>query len=325
MRFFKRKDKELPTVKVSSIDLEQEFDMKAAISKLRRTINNREFNLSRLERGHWFEDNEGNVYLDPSFHLDSEQLPDGKLFYYAIHPCVYSEEVAIYDYHPEDYHTSNHFYQAMLQFPWFKNWMKKRMAKSDRYTRTYKHLLTDTSSIGIVSQELIFAMVESGDYNLAEAFYIVGRSCERCLNVLIYKYLADWTHLNRLRKVLGDDYSDTGYAKYSQAWHDAGTSCEFCKNDDKEDLHFQACAVDIPLTRGRAKSIDPKQFKIKWDEIKEENMPINAVCKNCSTCEYEHTDEAYEPCAGCKDFGRWCDKSAFTQMLDILEKGAKNG
>lgn len=61
------------------------------------------------------------------------------------------------------------------------------------------------------------AMVNSGDYTLQEALVVFSTACERCMNVLTYKYLN------------GAD----GYEEYSDEWEKCNTECDFCKN--KED------------------------------------------------------------------------------------------
>ena len=65
---------------------------------------------------------------------------------------------------------------------------------------------------GTYSEDLVLKMVNSGEYNLSEAIIICSSVCERCLNVLYYKYF-DGTE---------------GYAEHSEEWCKANTECEFC-------------------------------------------------------------------------------------------------
>ena len=76
-----------------------------------------------------------------------------------------------------------------------------------------KTIFTSCTHIGKFSQDCVIAMVTSGDFTLQEALYVMGNSCERCMNVLTYKYL-------------GID----GYEEYSDEWYLAGTECDFCKD-----------------------------------------------------------------------------------------------
>lgn len=62
----------------------------------------------------------------------------------------------------------------------------------------------------------ILGMVNSGDYTLSEAILVYTMACERCMNVLAYKYTN------------GKD----GYPEHSDEWKKCGTSCKFCKNED---------------------------------------------------------------------------------------------
>lgn len=50
-------------------------------------------------------------------------------------------------------------------------------------------------------------------YNLHDAIRIAADSCERCLNVLLYRYGID-----------------DGYLEQSDEWYRAGTSCDFCEH-----------------------------------------------------------------------------------------------
>lgn len=73
-----------------------------------------------------------------------------------------------------------------------------------------RQLMTDNSSW---SEDLVLAMVHSGDYNLHQSIIIASICCERCLNVLAYKYELKW-----------------GYSEFSNQWKLTNTCCEFCKH-----------------------------------------------------------------------------------------------
>lgn len=84
----------------------------------------------------------------------------------------------------------------------------------------YKHLTDCNTNIGKGNEDVIIAMVNSGDYTLSEAIVLWSQSCERCMNVLAYKYLN------------GKD----GYAERSEEWYSAcGTSCRFCSDEHEAD------------------------------------------------------------------------------------------
>ena len=82
--------------------------------------------------------------------------------------------------------------------------------------RTYHgsdKIYTASTHIGGGNQDIIMAMVNSGDYTLSEALAVYADACERCANVLAYKYLN------------GKD----GYPEFSEEWKKCNTVCDFCK------------------------------------------------------------------------------------------------
>ena len=171
-------------------------------------------NLTKLKMGCWFEDEEGNVYTGHSPNLPKEKR---YFTYHRVYPCTYRHEVDSYCFHPQYLHENNKLYQAMLHFDWFRRLIFKIHEKKNTpftFKRAYGSEMTYGSKW---SQECIVAMVNSGDYTLEEAIYIYCNSCERCMNVLLYKYL---------------DGAD-GYEEGSEEWKKANTVCDFCR--DMED------------------------------------------------------------------------------------------
>ena len=71
------------------------------------------------------------------------------------------------------------------------------------------------------SEDLVLSIANSGDYSLSEAIIIAATFCERCMNVLAYKYGLDW-----------------GYEEGSKEWQGVGTSCQFCE-DNEDDKRCQ--------------------------------------------------------------------------------------
>jgi len=84
-----------------------------------------------------------------------------------------------------------------------------------KYYKGSDRLMTFTSFIGSGNEDVIMAMVNSGDYTLSEALAVWANACERCMNVLAYKYLN------------GTD----GYEEYSEEWKRCPTECDFCKGE----------------------------------------------------------------------------------------------
>lgn len=171
--------------------------------------------LTDYKRFHWFEDSNGNKY---DGFADSLPKDIDYFRYHVVNPCVYKNEYIEYTFHPEHKHEGNSFYHAMLQFRWFYNYMYKRM-KNRGEMKTFKSLGTFNTTFN--DGELIMAMVNSGDYTLGEAIYVYANSCERCLNVLTYKYL---------------DGKD-GYPEYSEKWKKCNTVCDWCRGEENEERH----------------------------------------------------------------------------------------
>jgi len=79
-------------------------------------------------------------------------------------------------------------------------------------------MVSFNTHIGGGSVPTILGMVNSGDYTLAEALALYSSCCERCANVLAYKYTN------------GED----GYKEYSDEWHRCNTSCRYCEAERSE-------------------------------------------------------------------------------------------
>ena len=171
--------------------------------------------LRKLELHHWFEDEEGNVYEG-----NSANLPKNKHYftYHNIFPCTYTENVDCYTLHPSLLHENNTLYQMLLHIHPFYNFMIKRMQKRNN-PLTFKHLFGSNVGYGSKwSQECIIAMVNSGDYTLEQAIYVYCNACERCTNVLLYKYLD----------------GKEGYPEYSEEWKKCNTICNWCRDEEYE-------------------------------------------------------------------------------------------
>ena len=165
-------------------------------------------NLAMLKKHYWFEDEDGNIY-------DAQDaLPKNKDYftYHSIFPCTYTHEVDSYTFHPEHRHENNSLYQALLHFKPFR----KIVTKLHKNNKTFKRMISMSTSFGnSFSQDCVVAMVNSGEYTLEEAIYVYCNSCERCMNVLLHKYLN----------------GKEGYEEHSEEWEKCGTICEWCKDE----------------------------------------------------------------------------------------------
>lgn len=87
--------------------------------------------------------------------------------------------------------------------------------------RTFIHRLTEDgseevgSSGGTFDGNLVVAIVNSGDYDYNQSVILAADSCERCLNVLLNRYIGDRDH---------------GYEEFSEGWKKSGTQCRHCEH-----------------------------------------------------------------------------------------------
>lgn len=155
----------------------------------------------------WYEDETGKKY-DLDAYADKYTLPDGH--YYTLHsafPLQFNEEISSYGHRPKgklERWLCNHFPKYY-----------ERQSKKHRKDWTFRPILTTSTAYAAMS-DCIVAMVNSGDYTLTQAVWIAANSCERCMNVLCYKYLN------------GAD----GYPEFSAAWKECNTCCEFCADQN---------------------------------------------------------------------------------------------
>ena len=135
---------------------------------------------TKLKMGIWYEDAEGN-YI-PYDGVVNEN-PENARSYHVSWPLEVREEV------------------------WFYGENRKKEAKPD---------FTFTCHIGRGNEDVLLAMANSGDYTLSEAIAVWANACERCMNVLTYKYLN------------GKD----GYPEFGDEWKKCNTVCAYCRGEE---------------------------------------------------------------------------------------------
>lgn len=141
---------------------------------------------NRLKCGIWYEDKDGD-YI-PS--TESVSAPPEAVTCHVCFPLeIRTEHFYLRDYENPDGST-NRIYHG-----------------SDKFLTTF-------CDIGGGNEPIIMAMVQSGDYTLSEALAVYANACERCSNVLAYKYLK------------GAD----GYPEFSDKWYACNTVCDYCKD-----------------------------------------------------------------------------------------------
>jgi hypothetical protein len=150
----------------------------------------------------WWEDEQGNI-LD----IDSKRVPTNEEieeypFYHSCFPCQIHHSVSYYGYHPKG------IYKLLIKLPFLKNYVEKKIGKTFRDIVTF-----NTTYKG--GSDCIVAMVNSGDYTLEEAIWVFTTACERCMNVLCFKYLD----------------GKEGYPECSDEWVKCNTICDFCEDE----------------------------------------------------------------------------------------------
>lgn len=184
---------------------------------------------SKLKIGMWYTDIDGNVIEKVT---DSVEIPKGAVAYHTQYPLEITERIrGIYTNkdtckHPRKYIKRTYGWIKGIKGRQCKNCGKTQLRKwwqpwgfkwdngADSYDLCEGH-----THIGRGNEDVILAMANSGDYTLSEAIIVWASACERCMNVLTYKYLN------------GAD----GYEEFSEEWKKANTVCDFCK-DIKNDV-----------------------------------------------------------------------------------------
>lgn len=180
----------------------------------------------KLKMGIWYEDKNGKMIKKTDDY--SCDIPEGVVTYHSCFPLEVTEK--IYKVHDKNEKSSCKHKRkwwekdnglikgykghtcAACGCSQLRKWWQPWGRKWD-YGTEATLLLEHHTGIGGGNQDLILAMVNSGDYTLKEAIAVLASACERCLNVLAYKYLN------------GAD----GYAEHSEEWKKCNTVCDFCK------------------------------------------------------------------------------------------------
>ena len=151
----------------------------------------------------WYQDMEGNM-IDFGKRVPTEDELEAYPYCHTCYPLQLTEKVSVYDY---DYSRLSPLKKFFIKIPIFKKFVQKTLHKGFipivEFNTTYNS-----------GDDVIVAMVNSGDYTLKEAIMVYAKSCERCMNVLAHKYLN------------GTD----GYEEYSEEWKSCNTICDFCRD-----------------------------------------------------------------------------------------------
>lgn len=182
---------------------------------------------ANLKIGIWYEDENGNRVE----HNESlVEIPEGAKTYHTCIPLQITERIFvchtdkekgnckhIRKFRKKDYGLVKGYKGRICTAcgchqtrKWYQLWGRKW-----DFGSSITPLIDFHTTIGGGNQEVVLAMANSGDYSLPEAIVVFGNACERCMNVLAYKYLN------------GSD----GYEEYSEEWQNANTECDFCRGE----------------------------------------------------------------------------------------------
>lgn len=183
-------------------------------------------NINTSKIGAWWEDENNKVLKESA----NDEIPEGAVTYHSCFPLTVIEDV--YAVHtPQQKLTCKHQRKYWKRDDsGLRKGFKSHMCMNCGCTQIRKRWQPwgrkwnkGTKITPLVSwrtaicngEDVILGMVNSGDYTLEEAIGIYASSCERCTNVLAYKYTN------------GAD----GYAEHSEEWEKCNTVCDFCKDE----------------------------------------------------------------------------------------------
>ena len=180
---------------------------------------------SKLKLGIWYEDENGN-YLGSN--EESVEHVKGAHTYHTCFPLEVTEHIYI-SHSDEKKKKCKHKRRFLKKDTGLIKGYKGRMCTACGCNQIRKwwqpwgrkwdngtaitHLMDGHTHIGGGNEKIILAMANSGDYTLSEAIAVYASSCERCSNVLAWKYTN----------------GQEGYEEYSEEWKKANTVCKFCE------------------------------------------------------------------------------------------------
>ena len=181
---------------------------------------------SKLKIGLWYEDENGNIIPHDN---ESVERPEGARTYHTQYPLEIRED--IYGFYDKKKRCRHPLKYRKRTGGWIKGikGCECTACGREKVGKTYipfifmpwqigadsYHVMTGSTHISRNSEDVILAMANSGDFTLGEAIIAYANSCERCINVLCYKYLD----------------GIEGYPEYSEEWQKCNTVCEWCKDE----------------------------------------------------------------------------------------------
>lgn len=159
-----------------------------------------------LDTRAWWEDCDGDVIevLDGISDINESIKSDCGITYHSCFPLEITEHIYNYSWKPKT---------KLQKFLCKSKTLYRILEKKHCADKTFNHMFDVNYHIG--NEDVIMAMVNSGDYTLSQALTLWTHSCERCMNVLAFKYLD----------------GKEGYPEHSKEWEECNTVCRFCEEE----------------------------------------------------------------------------------------------
>lgn len=181
---------------------------------------------SKLKMGIWYEDKDSNFISYQSDNID--EVPENAASYHVSFPLEVSERITFLNLkdaplckHPrilveKDYGLLDEYHGIRCKgcdcYKVAKKHIPLMFVKWEGSGKKRCTTMTRNTHIGSHWDEVVTNMMKDG-YTLSESICIIDNSCERCMNVLSYKYT---------------DGKD-GYPEFSEEWKKSNTVCDFCR------------------------------------------------------------------------------------------------
>ena len=224
------------------------------------------------------------IYEDSKGNIVSHDSPDAKYVYINM-PCIVRSK-NFYKYRPK-----NSIMKLLCQNKSIYKFISKYIMNFNDFDLKPFDLHYDVSWDSDLAQKCIVAMSYNHGYSLIEAIYVWSNSCERCRNVLVYRYLDK------------KDRGSFGYEEYSPKWFRCPSRCNHCKDmveitevdlDDMKAGKFVYKTVELPDEAMDIANIDHLNYLLDKHEIdgcghckyvfKEDDFNNISLTGNCPRC-----------------------------------------
>ena len=157
--------------------------------------------------------------------------------------------------------------------------IRETVYKIDHNGNRIREFFAGCTHIG--NGDILVAMANSGDFTLAEAIALYANCCERCANVLAYKYLGP----------------EHGYPEHSEEWEKCNTACRHCV-ENYDEVMKEAWLDDMKKAEIEVMGVDLSE-DAKAEEHKYETADDMTLALAMSSSGDYSLEEAIELCSKC--------------------------